>query len=121
MDGNFTYPLTANQVDRATGTSNQTNSINLTWVYSLPFGRGQAFFATNRIAGMIGGGWEFSGIYKYRDGYPLQISTGGQQCEAGPYGGQGDVYKRQVSGIALSKTIAAMQVLCMAAIESGTG
>jgi hypothetical protein len=89
VDGNFTYPLTANQVDRATGTSNQTNSINLTWVYSLPFGRGQAFFATNRIAGMIGGGWEFSGIYKYRDGYPLQISIGGQQCEAGPYGGQG--------------------------------
>lgn len=89
VDGNFPTPLSANRVDRAIGSSNQTNSINLAWNYTLPIGRGQAFFATNRIAGMIGGGWEVNGIYKYRDGYPLQINVGGQQCESGTYGGQG--------------------------------
>jgi hypothetical protein len=88
QDGNFTRNYTANQVDRGLGASNQTNALNLTWVYKFPFGRGQAFFATNRIGGLIGGGWELSGIYRYRDGFPLQItqSTG---CMQNAFGGQG--------------------------------
>jgi hypothetical protein len=81
--------MSANRVDRGLGTSNQTNAFNLTWVYTFPIGRGQAFFATNRIAGMIGAGWEFSGIYKYRDGSPLQIT--GPGCATGSYG-QGTCY-----------------------------
>jgi hypothetical protein len=52
----------------------------MTFVYSFPIGRGQAFFATNRLMGLIGGGWQLSGIYKYRDGYPLRI-TNGAGCE----------------------------------------
>jgi hypothetical protein len=63
QDGNFTRSY------------NQTNAFNLTWTYTLPFGRGQAYFATNRLGGMILGGWQFSGIYKYRDGYPLRITN----------------------------------------------
>ena len=70
QDGNFLKNYSANQIDRGLGTTNQTNAFNVTWVYSFPIGRGQAFFATNRIAGLIGGGWQFSGIYRYRDGYP---------------------------------------------------
>ena len=87
QDGNFTRTYTANQIDRALGTSNQTNAVNVTWVYSFPIGRGQAFFATNRIAGLIGGGWQLSGIYKYRDGYPLEIQSSG--CNTNASGGQG--------------------------------
>jgi hypothetical protein len=74
QDGNFTRYYNANQIDRGIGANNQTNAINVTWVYSFPIGRGQAFFATNRIMGLIGGGWQLSGIYKYRDGYPLQVT-----------------------------------------------
>ena len=88
QDGNFTKTLSANQIDRSLGTSSQTNAFNLTWVYSFPIGRGQAFFATNRIAGLIGGGWQLSGIYKYRDGVPLQITTSGG-CNAQANAGQG--------------------------------
>jgi hypothetical protein len=88
QDGNFSRTYSANQIDRSLGTSNQTNAFNLTWVYSFPIGRGQAFFATNRIAGLIGGGWQLSGIYKYRDGYPLQITTSGG-CDANALAGQG--------------------------------
>lgn len=88
QDGNFTGYMSANRVDRGLGKYNQTNAFNLTWIYGLPFGRGQAFFSTNRIAGLITGGWQFSGLYKYRDGYPLQI-TNGTSCNSGSYGGQG--------------------------------
>ena len=89
QDGNFVQNMSANRVDRALGTANQTDGFNLTWVYTLPFGRGQAFFATNRIAGMIGGGWEFSGIYKYRDGSPQQITISGSDCMTSAVAGQG--------------------------------
>ena len=71
QDGNFTRNYTANQVDRGLGTFNQTNAVNVTWVYAFPIGRGQAFFATNRLMSLIGGGWQISGIYQYRDGTPL--------------------------------------------------
>lgn len=74
QDGNFTQYYNANQINRGLGAASQTNAFNVTWVYSFPIGRGQAFFATNRIAGLIGGGWQLSGIYKYRDGYPLQVT-----------------------------------------------
>ncbi|HEY4380740.1 MAG TPA: carboxypeptidase-like regulatory domain-containing protein [Acidobacteriaceae bacterium] len=91
QDGNFVKNYTANQIDRGLGTSNQTNAFNVTWVYSFPIGRGQAFFATNRIAGLIGGGWQFSGIYRYRDGYPLEV-TNGAGCNARTNAGQGTCY-----------------------------
>ena len=86
QDGNFTKNYSANAIDRGLGSFNQTNQFNATWVYSFPIGRGQAFFATNRIMGLIGGGWQLSGIYRYRDGYPLQITYSGQnnaQANAG--------------------------------------
>jgi hypothetical protein len=88
QDGNFTSSIPANHVDRGLGQYNQTNAFNLTWVYTFPIGRGQAFFATNRIASLIGGGWQLSGIYKYRDGYPLQI-TSNYGCESNSGAGQG--------------------------------
>ncbi len=88
QDGNFTQYMSANRVDRGLSKANQTNAFNLTWVYTLPIGRGQAFFATNRLIGAIGAGWEFSGIYQYRDGYPLQITNGGG-CMSNSIGGQG--------------------------------
>ena len=88
QDGNFAKNYTANQVDRGLGQYSQTNAFNLTWVYAFPIGRGQAFGSTNRYMSLIGGGWQLSGIYKYRDGYPLQI-TYASSCNSGSYSGQG--------------------------------
>jgi hypothetical protein len=88
QDGNFSRNYSANAIDRAQGTSSQTNAINVTWSYNFPIGRGQAFFATNRIASLIGGGWQINGIYKYRDGTPLQI-TQSAACLANSSGLQG--------------------------------
>jgi len=88
QDGNYTGNVAANQVDRGLGQYNQTNAVNLTWVYAFPIGRGQSFGSTNRIVSLIGGGWQLSGIYKYRDGYPLQI-TSSLGCESNSGAGQG--------------------------------
>ncbi|MGD0798846.1 MAG: TonB-dependent receptor [Acidobacteriaceae bacterium] len=96
QDGNFTRYYTANQIDRGLGNTSQTNAFNVTWVYQFPIGRGQAFFASNRIMGLIGGGWTFNGIYKYRDGYPIQIT--GPGCSPGSYGAQGTCMPDYVPG-----------------------
>jgi hypothetical protein len=88
QDGNFTRSYSANEIDRGLGQFNQTNSFNVAWNYAFPIGRGQAFFATNRLMSLLGGGWTLNGIYKYRDGYPLQV-TDGHGCNANTNGGQG--------------------------------
>ncbi|HWB31807.1 MAG TPA: carboxypeptidase-like regulatory domain-containing protein [Acidobacteriaceae bacterium] len=97
QDGNFPHALTANQVDRSLSANNQTNAFNVTWVYKVPFGRGQAFFATNRLAGLIAGGWQLSGIYRYRDGTPLQITNGGG-CLQNAIGLQGTCFPDATPG-----------------------
>ena len=97
QDGNFTRNYTANQIDRGLGQFNQTNAFNLTWSYTFPIGRGQAFFSTNRLAGLVGGGWQLSGIYRYRDGYPLEI-TDNHGCNTNANGGQGTCFPDYTPG-----------------------
>jgi hypothetical protein len=88
QDGNFPNYVAPNEVDRGPGAASQTNAFNLTWVYLFPIGRGQAFGSTNRYISMIGGGWQLSGIYQYRDGYPIQINATGPNCNATTNEGQ---------------------------------
>ena len=99
QDGNYSRTYGANQVDRGLGQFNQTNTFNIAWNYAFPIGRGQAFFATNRIASLIGGGWTLNGIYKYRDGYPLQITA--TSCNPATNGGQGDPTHHNNTGICM--------------------
>jgi hypothetical protein len=80
QDGNFTKFIPANKVDRGLGSNNQTNLANVTFVYLLPIGRGQAFGSTNRYVSAIGGGWQISGIYQYQDGNPIQINGNSPNC-----------------------------------------
>jgi hypothetical protein len=48
----------------------------LSYVYQLPFGRGQRFLNRNDLLGKIVGGWEINGITNFMSGPPLQISGG---------------------------------------------
>jgi hypothetical protein len=88
QDGNFPTFIKPNEVDRGPGSTSQTNAFNLTWVYLFPIGRGQAFGSTNRYISAIGGGWQLSGIYQYRDGYPIQINANSPNCNATTNEGQ---------------------------------
>jgi hypothetical protein len=73
--GNFNGYKKASGVDRSLGRFDQRHAFNATWNYLSPIGRGQQFFATSRVATWLGGGWSLSGIYKIREGSPLQITT----------------------------------------------
>jgi hypothetical protein len=44
------------------------HTLNLLFVYQLPFGKGQRFNANNRIINGVIGGWQISGIATYRSG-----------------------------------------------------
>jgi hypothetical protein len=47
------------------------NRLVLSRVVQLPFGEGQPYWNTNRIAGAIAGGWELSGILQLQNGRPF--------------------------------------------------
>lgn len=76
QDGNFSHNYTANGIDRGLGTFDQRHNFNGTFNYLSPIGRGRSFFASSRLATLLGGGWSISGIIKIRQGFPLQITTG---------------------------------------------
>ena len=77
QDGNFTRSYTASGIDRGLGTFDQRSNFNGTFNYEFPIGRGRAFFTNSKFATLVGGGWALSGIYKIRQGFPLQITTQG--------------------------------------------
>ena len=97
QDGNFAKVIPANKVDRSLGTFDQRQAFNATAVYILPFGKGQALLANNRLASMIAGGWQLSGILKLREGSPLQI-TSSYVCGIHEYGLQGTCMPDYVPG-----------------------
>ena len=46
------------------------------WVYALPLGKGKKFGGSmNRIADGVAGGWEISGIWSVRSGFPITITS----------------------------------------------
>jgi len=102
QDGNFPHTIGANRVDRSLGTFDQRQGFNATWVIQFPFGRGRAFLAKDRLPSALLGGWSLSGIFKIRDGSPLQI-TETYECPYTQYGGQGSCMPEYVPGFAASK------------------
>ncbi len=50
--------------------------INISSVWSLPFGKGRAFLSnTNAFVSRLVGGWELSGIYTLQSGFPLAFGN----------------------------------------------
>jgi hypothetical protein len=59
--------------------NNYPHVVTLTWVYTLPFGRGQKF--ANSISNLVDeivGGWSISGITNFRSGPPLLMTASSQ-------------------------------------------
>jgi outer membrane receptor protein involved in Fe transport len=50
-------------------------SLKLTWIYSLPFGRGQRWLHSTGLADRIFSGWQLTAIQRYGSGDPLAISS----------------------------------------------
>jgi hypothetical protein len=51
------------------------HSLKLTWIYSLPFGRGQKFLSSAGILDRLVSGWQITAIQQYMSGDPLVVSS----------------------------------------------
>lgn len=74
---NFAYsdPRSAYNLhqERSVSNSDYPNQVSLAYVYALPFGKGQHFGVSSRLADTFVGGWQISGINQYITGAPLGI------------------------------------------------
>ena len=59
----------------------------MSYVYDLPFGRGQAMLQRGPLAWILGN-WETSGVYTYYSGHPFQVNEndGNHNSVLDPYG-----------------------------------
>jgi len=80
------YPLSFNLDKRLSGINRQ-QTLNIYWVYNLPFGKGHTMLSTGPAAYIVGG-WQISGILARYSGLPFSIGTasninaGGQGASA---------------------------------------
>jgi len=75
------------KLDRATSQYNIPQVFQFTYVYRLPFGRGKHFGATmNSVLDAFVGGWQTTGIWRFDDGQPLQVSLAGTNHPLPGYG-----------------------------------
>jgi len=80
------YPVSFNLDKRLSGINRQ-QTLNIYWVYNLPFGKGHTMLSTGPAAYIVGG-WQISGILARYSGLPFSIGTasninaGGQGASA---------------------------------------
>jgi hypothetical protein len=67
------------------------HNLKLTWIYSLPFGKGGKWLSNGGALDKLVGGWQVTAIQNYRSGTPLQIYNSGLDSGLGWYGVRGDV------------------------------
>jgi len=60
--------------NRAVAGYDRTQMFIMSWVYALPFGKGQKF-AMSGIADTIAGGWRINGVYSAYSGLPFTVSA----------------------------------------------
>jgi outer membrane receptor protein involved in Fe transport len=48
-------------------------AVKLTWIYALPFGHGQRYLNSSRLADRLFAGWQVTAIQRYGSGDPLEI------------------------------------------------
>ncbi|HXB73858.1 MAG TPA: TonB-dependent receptor [Candidatus Acidoferrales bacterium] len=58
----------------------RTHMITAGHLYELPFGKGKPLLNQNRAAGMILGGWQLNGIFRFATGTPFTASADATSC-----------------------------------------
>lgn len=54
-----------------------THLLSASWVYNLPFGKGQSYASSNPWVNAIIGDWTFNGIASFRSGVPYNVDASG--------------------------------------------
>lgn len=73
------------------GTFDIRNSLNVTTLYALPFGRGKRY-DLGKALDQVAGGWELGGVVNFRSGVPIDVLISRPDVayvgQVGPYAGQ---------------------------------
>ncbi|MGA7522099.1 MAG: carboxypeptidase-like regulatory domain-containing protein [Acidobacteriaceae bacterium] len=62
------------RAERSVSAFNVPQNLNVTWTYTLPFGRGQMFNIQNRTLDLLLGGWHYNGFAKFANGAPYDVN-----------------------------------------------
>lgn len=60
-----------------------THLLSASWVYNLPFGKGQTFSTNSGLVNALIGNWSFNGIATFRSGVPYNVSAPGDIANTG--------------------------------------
>ena len=71
----------------------------ISYLYDLPFGRGKPFLSNGRLLNYIAGGWEIGGIQRYQSGQPMAFC-----CSSGIPGWQQAIRYNRVPGSHLASS-----------------
>jgi outer membrane receptor protein involved in Fe transport len=61
--------------ERAVAVFDTPHSAVLNWLWEVPVGKGKRLITHNRALDLALGGWQINGIYLFRSGVPLQLTT----------------------------------------------
>jgi hypothetical protein len=62
--------------EKSVSIQNIPQQLSISYLYQLPFGKGQRFFGTNKLADEIIGGWQFGAIQRYQTGQNMDFGCG---------------------------------------------
>ena len=63
--------------ERARSDYDQTQVVNMSGIYELPFGKGKPIFGSpNKVVNTVIGGWSLNGIYTFQSGEPFTVRSG---------------------------------------------
>ncbi len=63
------------KLEKSIAAFDHPQSLKLTWIYSLPFGRGQKYLSSAGMLDRLVSGWQITAIQQYLSGDPLLISS----------------------------------------------
>jgi hypothetical protein len=69
--------------DRSVAGFDLTHILSLSWVYQVPFGKGQRFSTGSRALDYVVGNWQFNGIFFVSSGQPFYTSASGDIANTG--------------------------------------
>ncbi|HXY50697.1 MAG TPA: TonB-dependent receptor [Terriglobales bacterium] len=83
------------KADKGPAATDLRNIFSASWVYKLPFGRGQKFTSDNRVVNALIGGWDIRGVVSLSSGIPFDVGTAKDIANTGNYNyGNGYGYER---------------------------
>lgn len=69
--------------ERVISGADRTHRLAVTWIYALPFGKGQRWVKSTPVLSAVIGGWQLQGVYTKQSGAPLGFGNAILTCPLG--------------------------------------